>query len=161
MPKSSSEPIYTNWSSLIVVAVFSPLEPRELTGFILVKETEGRKRLQPFWKFPGGKGEGGESPRGTAVRELQGKTGLKLRPSTFIIIKRVVKRRGAYRYRVFTYLTGIYEDEIHHINWNALGNEGEIPRYFTVEDIEDLHGNNHFLPTHIEQMASITRALQQ
>jgi len=52
-------------------------EERDKIFYLLLHYQSGAKRPHPYWDFPKGHIEKGESPEGTAVREVKEETGLK------------------------------------------------------------------------------------
>ena len=149
------------WSALIPVAVFSNSKQRELIGFILVKETRGNRGIKPYWKYCGGKRKAGEShPSITALRELREETGLILSLDTLIEIDTRWQKNYNGGHWVITYLAHIFECDVHKINSEEIGNQGEVPKYFSVLEKKELITYNKFLRHHLSRAKLIIDELQ-
>jgi len=141
------------WASLVILAVYSK---GSLLGFILGIEP---KKKTPCYKFIGGSGEDEDSavdfpPLGTAYRETKEESGLDLPLDTFHEIKEAREWRTApNEHWVFTFIARITESQILDINDNHPENGGVKPKYFTLEEIENLINNNKFLRRHLERLS--------
>jgi len=94
-------------------------------GIPLVKEKE-LNRI-PFFKFPGGKRDGRETPVACAVRELQEETGLVLNPSDLVLLLEQNRRTHDY------YLFGARSPSLNGLK--KVGDEGEYVGVFSLQDL--------------------------
>ena len=95
------------------------------------------KKPAPFWKFPGGRSEAGESPAAAAIREIEEEVGLKLKQSDLELVhheKRLNHEFYFYRARVASLA-----------DLKNKGNDGESVRLFTLEQLKTMID---FFPNH-------------
>ena len=126
-----------DWSSLVFIEVYAngtfanrvaedPL-PQPL-GYIFVIEPE---RQDPKLKLPGGHKQHTEHPFQTAMREMEGETGLKAPNNSLFYVNsewRHIPPPGHSHWSIL-FLARIEESEVPWMNSLHVENEGEIPKY--------------------------------
>jgi len=154
----SSRRFYTSddWSSLVAVLVFSETYPYDLVGYIFIKDHSKEKPLK--WKLAGGKKEKetteevkkDKNPTITAGRELEEETGI-IVPYNEI---RQIPKGNAWRSNHWTRLHAVWipESQAKTIHSNHPRNEGEEPRFFTVDEFEQLKKDKEFMPLHMKKI---------
>ena len=104
-------------------------------GILLVRDH--RKRLPILWKFPGGRGEGDETPLDCVVRELQEETGISVSGLDLELV--LTEPRKNHTFSLFLGSLPTVPD------MNSCGDEGEEIGVFTPEEILDM---DNLLPNH-------------
>jgi len=104
-------------------------------GIPLVRDS---RKVPPYWKLPGGKGEGGETAEETARRELEEETGIKVPVvEDFQPVGRE-SRKAHMMYFFLVYRAGL--DGL-----KSRGDEGEEVRIATADEILEM---GDFFPPH-------------
>jgi len=104
----------------------------------------------PKYKLPGGKKNPGETPLATAVRELAGETGLKMKSEAFRYVGAAWVSRTKHWSILFT--VDLNEDDVSWMHTQHPENEGEIPRYFSIEEFYKMVREGGFLPYHFRRL---------
>jgi ADP-ribose pyrophosphatase YjhB (NUDIX family) len=120
-----------------VIAVVTP------KGIPLVRDFY---KVPSYWKFPGGHGEGSESPEDCAWRELFQETGIGV---DFFELEKIHDEEKVDHKLFFFMITKSEAPKI-----NAFGDGGEQVDYFTLERIQTM---SDFFPSHLH----LLRILQQ
>ena len=121
----------------VIAVIVSP------QGIPLVKER--RPDRIPFYKFPGGKKEGEETPIECGIREVEEETGIKLKPEQLIFLYQ--EDRGTHDFFVY----GVKLTELPKLK--EYGDEGEEIGVFSREG---LAMRNDFFPGH-KKMSAVHR----
>jgi len=134
------ETLKTKEALAAVVVITTPM------GIPVVRDLSKHKS---FWKFPGGKGEEGETPEECAIREILEEVGLDISGMRLFLIYQ--EDRGTHTFYAFQVslpdLSGI----------RRRGNEGEEVGVFSGQEILEMQD---FLPQHrIEPVERILRVL--
>ncbi|MEK7134377.1 MAG: NUDIX hydrolase [Patescibacteria group bacterium] len=108
---------------------------------ILVNEAGGNKKPPYFWKFPGGKIDPcDKDPLAAAIREVKEETGIVIPPDRIRQIAEI--RKPTHTVFVFAALVDSFADVA------KRGEEGEIVRIFSMEELESMEKNGEFLHAH-------------
>ena len=139
-----------DYSSLAYIRVYPDgcLGEGEPIGYVFVIQM-GRPDVR--YKMPGGHKDPGEVPRRTACRETEAETGLKIPLDRFVHVDtRNVWHPSAHRLVLFT--ANIERGDVPWMHSLHPQNEGEQPKYFSVEQFRDLVAHDEFLPSHLERL---------
>lgn len=104
-----------------------------------------------LWKLPGGHKQEGETPLHTAIRELEGETGIKASAERFQRIRSYAVNWPVPHQRVL-FRCRITEEERDWLNDREYGNEGEQPKFFSVEEFRELARGRKILVVHREYL---------
>ncbi len=150
-----------NWASLVFVRVHSggPFteeqlkgwEKREndrLIGYVFVIDPKFGHRAE--YKLPGGHKQADETPLQTAVREMEGETNLVLNPESFRYVGKYLHWSEDHWKIIFC--ADIGERELGWMNNNHPQNEGEEPKFFTIEEFYALVRENKFMYEHYKKL---------
>lgn len=139
------------WASLIINQVVN--EDGAVLGYILVQNPN---YPNPKWKLAGGHKEDGETPIETARRENQGETGLRLPQEAYTELPHGLEwRRYPTPHWSILFLAAVTFADVRLINEHDIGNEGEVVRYFTLEQLKAEIAYNTVLPTHLQKLALV------
>lgn len=161
----------TDWASLVLPTVYPGDEPfteeqlmgwdessLELVpiGYVFVIE---RRKKNPKWKLPSGhkkrdedvKGwEFDRTPRDTARHEQSSETGIDLPVSAFSYAGKYLSWKEDHWKCLFS--SKMTVASLEHMNSDHPENEGEEPKFFTVDEFYDLVRRGEFLIEHYEKL---------
>jgi 8-oxo-dGTP pyrophosphatase MutT (NUDIX family) len=124
-------------------------------GFVFIIDPKFGESAQ--YKMVAGHKKEGETPLDTAVRELVGETNLRAANiDRFAYVDKVLARRRDHWKIIFT--VDIDEVEMQWMNSDHLENEGEIPKFFTRDELQDCVNGGRFMIDHarmIDQFALV------
>lgn len=137
--------------SLMFVRVFpnEHIGEREyLLGYVFVIEPE---RDDPKYKIPGGHRKPGENPLEAGIRELEGESGATCTPehSTFINAE---WKKGLVEHWSCLFSADVGIGELPWLNSSHVENEGEVPRFLTLEDFAVEVARNGILWPHLRRL---------
>ena len=119
-------------------------------GYVLVIDPS---RFDPLWKLPGGHAEAGETPLCAIIREVGGETGLSLSPERFGYGgKWLGPHRDHWKLLFVADATRVEVDE--YMGTDQEGNEGEVPRFFSVREFQQMAGAHKMVPDHHNQLVA-------
>lgn len=157
------------WSSLVFVMVFAGQSPfthselmswdegrRPLCGYILVADPKFGDRMK--WKLPGGHKMNAENPLQTAARELAGESGIKVVPEALRYCGSYPVRYPAPHYRVI-FSGSITEGDRDWMNGHTEGNEGERPKFFSLNEFWELVREEKVLKVHLQYLEELALVL--
>lgn len=137
--------------SLMFVRVFPNEhigELEHLLGYVFVIEPA---RDDPKYKFPGGHRKPGEDPLQAGVRELEGEAGAVCDPEHCNFINAEPKKGPVEHWScLFTADMGI--SELPWLNSSHVENEGEVPRFLTIEAFAAEVAKNTILWPHLRRL---------
>jgi 8-oxo-dGTP pyrophosphatase MutT (NUDIX family) len=148
-----------DWASLVWVEVLPNPIPKGEDGFkknhiqigcILV--TDPKYGSDAKWKMPGGHRKKDETPLETALRELEGETGIKIGPQDLEYKGKELGWRGDHWRCLF--VASITEADRNWMNALHRENEGEIPKFFTVEEFYELVRRDQFFKGHYDLLVN-------
>lgn len=114
------------------------MDERGRVALVFDTKKDGVNGKPAFWKFPGGKVDSSDvDVRFAALRELEEETGLRPRAERFAQVTSIDK--GNHELHVFVALVDDFAD------LRATGDEGEIVRAFSIEQIRNME---NFFPNH-------------
>lgn len=125
-------------------------------GIALVQEPAKPGKI--YWKFPGGAGEGNETPKQCARREfLEEVGGAEIYENDLVKIKEepIVDERKPWR----NHVRHFFRVDKDVVNPKARGDEGEIIRVFRPEDAAEVLARGEMLPGHCEILREILVSL--
>jgi ADP-ribose pyrophosphatase YjhB (NUDIX family) len=111
-------------------------------GIPLIRDP--KKPLPVYWKLPGGRSEGDETPEAAATREIEEEIGIALTADDLFVIHE--EERGSHTLFVFR----AERSEVGHLR--DRGNEGEEIRFFRPQEIlslQDFFPNHRVIVEHI------------
>jgi 8-oxo-dGTP pyrophosphatase MutT (NUDIX family) len=114
-------------------------------GYVFVIEP---KRKDPVYKMPAGHRKGGENPLQTAMRELAGETNLVLRQDRFRYIGRKWWSHPSPHWGVLFTADVDEREDLPWMNDQHAENEGEQPKFFSVDDFYSLVREGKFMSRH-------------
>jgi 8-oxo-dGTP pyrophosphatase MutT (NUDIX family) len=135
-------------SSVILVRVYAEGEigvREHLLGYVFVIEPDLPNAM---YKMPGGRREPGENPAETALRELEGETGLRCRPESLHYLDSEWKRT---HWNVL-FAADMELSAIRLMNSCHHENEGEVPKYFTCARLYEELGRGMVLRPHGDRL---------
>ena len=109
----------------------------------LVKDP--KKPLPHYWKLPGGKGELGETPEETALREAFGEVGLRVQNLKPLLME----NRTNHKFYLFAGNVESFDDLL------KVGDEGEDVKLFDLAELESMPD---FFPPHLAMLRKAARA---
>lgn len=119
-------------------------------GYVFVIDPKFGNSAQ--FKLPAGHRKNGEDPLGTAVREAQGETGISIPSERFTYItKELGDGRGGKHWKCY-FVAYIFEYELRGMNDFDVENEGEKPKYFTVEEFYQCVRGGRFRRDHFAML---------
>ncbi len=127
-------------------------------GYVLVIDRKFGPQAQ--WKLPGGHRRNDETPRQTAIRELEGETGISLSPNSLRYVRAWPDGRRGDHSR-FLYVADIDEKD-RELGWMGNThpeNEGEEPKFFTVEEFYDAVRSGMVLADHYRRLVEFALIL--
>ena len=141
------------WASLIFVRVYDSLDTTQYPiGYIFVCDPKFGDRAQ--WKMPAGHATSKDkTPLHTACRELSGETGISLSLNRFLYCGKIRGPRGDHWRCVFT-ADMDYSGDLPWMNDKHPENEGEMQKYFSVDDFYRLVRERRFLRNHFDILES-------
>jgi ADP-ribose pyrophosphatase YjhB (NUDIX family) len=141
------------WASLVINQVVDA--GGTVLGFIMVMNPN---RPYPKWKLAGGHKEAGETPLQTAMRENQGETGLRLPPEAYkeLTVGLDWRRRPTGHWSIL-FLAQVPITDVPLINEHDIGNEGEIVKYFTNEELDSEIRDHGVLSDHLFKLHLVAK----
>ncbi len=91
-----------------------------------------------------------ETPLDTAIRELEGETGIKALPEAFRYVNKWLGARGNHWKCLFT--ADITEGDRDWMNNHHKENEGEMPKFFTVDEFYSIVREGKFMAEHYQKL---------
>ncbi len=147
------------WAAFILARVFDPLnvddeEHFPPKGYVSVIEPKFGDSAR--FKMPSGHRSVLEdkTPLDTAWRELRGETGIKLSMSSFEYIGKELGSRRDHWCCIFT-ADMDYRNDASWMNSNDPGNEGEKPKFFTVDEFYRTVREGGYLRNHFELLENL------
>lgn len=148
-----------DWAALILVRVYPDgslakgqvAEGAIPMGYIFVIESA---KADPRYKMPGGHRKNGEGPLETAVREMRGETGTVAVPEAFAFVDAQWRHRPSGHWSLL-YTANVEESEVPWMNTSDYENEGEVPKFFTIEEFYALVRENKFLSPHYHRLVEL------
>lgn len=129
------------------------MEIRGYASVVYVRDQKNRvaiileqKRPSPRWKYPGGSGDPGETPVGTAVRECKEESGIVLLPSNIVLIEETNK--GNHDFFFFYAIVDTFGAQ------PLRGDKGEQVKIVRKEELRDMP---NFLPDHRKLLHLVER----
>lgn len=118
-------------------------------GYVFVIDPKFGPMAQ--YKLPAGHKKAGETPLDTAIREVQGETGICVPPER-VAYKgdKWLSTRGDH-WRVL-FVGDIFEYELRQMHDRDAENEGEKPKYFTVEEFYECVRKGNFMRAHFRML---------
>ena len=159
-----------DYSSLIFVRVLPNLTADKAIdkakghiplGYVFVLDN---KYKDAFWKLPGGhgkkdgNGKSCETPRATAQRELFGEAGIEAPEKDFEQIA-CIRRYRPVPHWLFFFAVNIREADSHWMGTPHDENEGERPKFFSVDEFRALVKERHFFPPHYSMLDEFSLVL--
>ena len=155
------------WASLVFVRVH-----REIA-----KDDSGKERIRSVpvgymlvidrkfgslahWKMPGGHRRNNETPRQTAVRELEGETGISLPENSLRYVRAWPDDRKR-DHSKFLYVADI-DEKNRELGWMGNThpeNDGEEPKFFTVKEFYDAVRSGVVLADHYRRLVELALIL--
>lgn len=119
-------------------------------GYVFVIEPRFGDDAQ--YKLPAGHRKNGEDPLETAVREVQGETGLHIPPDRFRYAgKEWTSGRHGPHWKIL-FLCYVYEHELRQMNEFDAENEGEQPKYFSIDEFYESVTKGGFMMPHFSML---------
>ena len=150
----------TDYSSLMFIKVLSNHadglsdEQREEAklhiplGYVCVIDPKFGDRAQH--KMPAGHSKPGETPLDTVIREVQGETGIPVpKERVTYVAKQLGYRKDHWR---ILFVGHIFEHELRYMHDRDVENEGEKPKYFTVDEFYECVRNDKFMRAHYSML---------
>jgi ADP-ribose pyrophosphatase YjhB (NUDIX family) len=99
--------------------------------------SDPKKPIPRYWKFPGGRGETGETPAETAARELKEETGIEIEAEDLTLLHS--EERADHNFFLF------HAKLASPVSLLGMGSEGENVRFFKNAEIDSMLD---FFPNH-------------
>lgn len=154
-----------DWSALIFVRIYAeePYKNGDGTdcmkkiprGFVFVIDRKFGPSAQ--WKLPAGHKKNGETPLGTAVRELIGETNLSPETTAFHYEGKWLGPRKDHWKCLFS--VDVHERELGWMGPSHPENEGEEPQFFTAEQFYELVRSHKFMRDHFQNLKRLALIL--
>jgi hypothetical protein len=144
-----------DWASLIFVRVYeNPDKDHIPCGYIYIRKPSKYEERSRLYSLPSGhrdkKADG--TPLDTAARELPGETGIHVRKDSF-------RQEGsgwlAANHHKFVFSVNIALREAAAVSDNFIGDDGERPKFFSIEKNYQLIRNQKFLPEHYKKLLEL------
>ena len=117
-------------------------------GYVCVIDPKFGDRAQ--YKMPAGHSKPGETPLDTVIREVQGETGIPVpKERVTYVAKQLGYRKDHWRVLFVGY---IFEHELRYMHDRDVENEGEKPKYFTVDEFYECVRNDKFMRAHFSML---------
>ncbi len=150
-----------NWSSLVLVRVYRtnhiPIGEKGNTvpvGYVFVADF---KKFGPnaLWKLPGGhKCDADNTPLDTAVRELREEAGIEVTRSAFRHLGKYFREQPTPHWDLYFTAT-ISEKDRDWMNGGHVGNQGEVPKFFSIEDLYALVQKGGFIRHQFDELVEL------
>ena len=124
-------------------------------GYVFIIDPKFGSSAQ--YKIPAGHKKTGETPFDTAVREVQGETGISVPPDRVTYVGKQLSSRGDHWRTLFA--GDIFERELRQINDRDVENEGEKPKYFTVAEFYECVRTGNFMRPHFKMLEDFALVL--
>lgn len=116
---------------------------------------EYKRKFPLWWKFPGGKLKGNETPTECAVREAKEETTLTLRPENLRVLKYERSSTNDHLLTIFGVI--IEAKQLEEIKYPFRGITGETVRIFTFKKIWRMYNEEKFHPDHVKYLKFFVR----
>jgi len=117
-------------------------------GYVFVIDPKFGPTVQ--YKLPAGHRNSGETPFDTAIREVQGETGISVPPDRVVYTGKQLSHRGDHWRTLF--VGDIFERELRQMHDFDVENEGEKPKYFTVAEFYECVRTGNFMRPHFKML---------
>ena len=151
----------TDWASFMLIRVLSShadgLSDEQRVkarlhislGYVFVIDPKFGSSAQ--YKLPAGHRKNGETPFDTAIREVQGETGICVPLERVAYTKHKELGRSGDHWRIL-FVGDIFEYELRQMHDCDAENEGEQPRYFTVDEFYECVRKGDFMRSHFKML---------
>ncbi len=133
----------TDWSAIVIV-----LGPNSQTVMVLNLSKE-----DPIWKFPGGKKDGDEEAKGTAIRELKEETGIKVEKKDLKLVLEIDKSGHINPHTVFVFTASMSSFK----GFEKKGKETDSELLVEVIEVKKLVNKKKFLAQHKKWLKEILK----
>lgn len=155
----------SDWASLVFIRVLSGVkltreqllgwekhdEKSELVGYVLVIDPKFGARAK--YKMPGGHKQNNETPLETAVREMEGETGIVAAPEALRYAGKYLSWRKDHWKCIF--IATISEADRNWMNDHHPGNEGEKLAFLTIDEFYVARRANKILSEHYDKLVEL------
>lgn len=117
-------------------------------GYVFVIDPKFGSTAQ--YKLPAGHRKSGETPFDTAIREVQGETGICIPPERVAYKNKELSHRNVH-WRIL-FVGDIFEYELRQMHDRDVENEGEKPKYFSVEEFYECVRTGNFMRPHFKML---------
>jgi 8-oxo-dGTP pyrophosphatase MutT (NUDIX family) len=121
---------------------------RNVVGYVFVIQSN---RDDAFYKLPGGRRQNGESPLETAVREFREETGIQVKPEK-LEFRTAMHLHKPKPHWSLLFACSIDKDDAAWMRDDHPGNEGEKPKFFTVDEFWQLIRDKDFSKFHYSRL---------